>query len=152
MEDDAWASVPGFPGYKVSPSGVVKSLKRGGKILAQFEDETGYWHINLYRNGRPTHFLIHRLVALCWIGEIPPQMEVNHKDGNKSNNSVSNLEIVTGAENKWHALVTGLMFKKGVANPRAKLDEAKVKEMRRMRVEEKATIPELARRFLVTER
>src|SRR5262245_26270880 len=119
MEDNDWAPVPGFPGYRVSRLGAVKSLKRGGRTLAQFQGKDGYWSLNLYKNGHPTHFLIHRLVALCWIGEIPPEMQVNHKDGNKSNNAVSNLEIVTGAQNRWHALVTGLMFKKGVANPRA---------------------------------
>jgi hypothetical protein len=149
---EEWRHIRGYDAYQVSRSGLVRSLKRGMKLLAQFKGHRGYLRVNLYRNGHPKHHLVHRLVAAAWLGPIPLDMQVNHRDGNRTNNDLSNLEIVTAEQNRAHAVETGLIYSKGEANPRAKLKEAQVREMRRLRAEEGASISELARRFIVTER
>lgn len=62
----------------------------------------GYWYVNL--GGRKNHerWLIHRLVGEVWIGKESDDLEINHKDGNKGNNCVENLEWVTHQENETH--------------------------------------------------
>lgn len=59
-------------------------------------------------NGKVRHILVHRLVWLIFNGSIPKAIEVNHIDGIKSNNKLSNLELVTGSGNAKHAYAIGL--------------------------------------------
>lgn len=70
----------------------------------------GYKNINIYNYdlGKGVKFYKHRLVAELFIGEISQGMQVNHKDGDKGNNHVSNLEIVSAKENVKHMHDTGL--------------------------------------------
>lgn len=72
----------------------------------------------------------HQLVAMAFIGPRFAGYEINHKDGNKANNSVANLEWVTPAENKRHAQKNGLVPRHvGIHNGRAKLTDAEVSEI-----------------------
>ncbi len=71
--------------------------------------KTGYLQVNLYRAGRPVHFYVHRLVADAFLGPIKPGLVVNHKNGIKTDNRASNLEITTVEENLRHAHRTGLV-------------------------------------------
>src|SRR5206468_2287903 len=98
MHDDYWRLVPDYPDYAVSRRGEVRSLKRN-KLLAQTRGERGYLAVNLYRDNEPRHFLVHRLVAAAFIGPIPPGMQVNHKDTDKTNNELANLEVITPDDN-----------------------------------------------------
>jgi len=149
MSDGFWRKVPGYPNYQVSQDGQVRSLTRN-KLLAQAKNKRGYRLVNLYRDGRPRNFLVHRLVASAFIAVIPEGWEVNHKDGDKNNNAVDNLEIVTPEQNRLHAKRHGLL-RRGERNPRAKLTEAEVREIRRRRAEgESVTL--LARNYYVGER
>lgn len=67
------------------------------------ETKKGYLRVDLYdENGKRRHYKIHRLVAQAFIENPDGKPQVNHKDGNKHNNSVTNLEWVTDAENKDH--------------------------------------------------
>jgi len=71
--------------------------------------------------------LVHRVVVETFIGEIPKDMEVNHIDGVKSNNELSNLEVVTRSENQKHAHKTGLApCTKGEKNATSVLKEVEV--------------------------
>lgn len=79
------------------------------KELKPWIINSGYKVINLYEKGSSIRVLLHRLVANTFIGEIPPKYTVNHIDGNKLNNNVNNLEIITFIENVHHAVRTGLM-------------------------------------------
>ena len=74
----------------------------------------GYHQITFHieHTGTQKACLVHRLVWECFVGEIPQGMQINHKDGNKSNNCLSNLELVTPKQNMSHAVETGL--KKGL--------------------------------------
>mgnify|MGYP002635547595 CR=1 FL=1 len=94
--------------YAVSKCGRIFSLP-SMKEISQYSDKNGYKlatvkKINLNKNGQVR---VHRLIALCWIGN--SDLEINHIDGNKTNNHVSNLEYVTSSENSIHAVDIGLV-------------------------------------------
>ena len=89
--------------YLVSDDGSMRKL--GGKGLKKTNRSTaGYRQISCYSQT----FLVHRVIWEAFHGEIPEGLQINHIDGNKANNSLSNLELVTPAENMRHAVQTGL--------------------------------------------
>ena len=90
----------------VSKSGVVKNIK--GKILATRKDKDGYNILRLTLNGKLIYRRLHRVVALAFIPNKYNKPCVNHLNGVKSNNNVSNLEWCTHAENNKHMFKTGL--------------------------------------------
>lgn len=102
---EVWKDIPGYNGkYKVSNTGNVKSFIKysNGYLLAPNDNGKGYLSVQLGRNNRQ---YIHRLVARCFLtGKIS---EINHKDLNKSNNSVNNLEYVTRQYNQRHMIKHG---------------------------------------------
>ena len=104
---EKWLIIEGFENYKISNYGRVMNSR--GLIMKQRTTPRGYKEIGL-RNGKKNQkfFLIHRLVALAFIEKINGKEYVNHKDGDKFNNSVDNLEWVTQSENQIHAYETGL--------------------------------------------
>lgn len=69
----------------------------------------GYLAVTLCVEKHPRHLYVHRLVWESINGEIPPGFEINHRDGNKKNNCISNLELVTRYQNMQHAIDTGLL-------------------------------------------
>ena len=79
-----------------------------GDWIAIQDNGNGYKNVGLSLNKSRKIFYIHRLVAEAYIGDIGYRMGVNHIDGNKSNNHVSNLEIVTSSQNNIHAYELGL--------------------------------------------
>ena len=87
-------------GRMVSSYGRIKYSN--GRISRGHQNRAGYFHTNLA--GFNTTFLVHRLVAAAFLGQPPTAQhtQINHKDGNKGNNAVSNLEYVTPAENMTH--------------------------------------------------
>jgi hypothetical protein len=98
-------------------------------------DNKGYNRVSLHIDGigRQTK-LVHRLVAEQFLPNPLNLPQVNHIDGNKSNNAVSNLEWCTGQDNVTHSVITGLV-KRGSARPNSKLDCDKVEEIKRLRSE-----------------
>lgn len=113
----------------------ARKRKVGGIKLSPKLKSNGYYEVNLYiKSTKPKSFYVHRLVAEAWIGDIPKKMTVNHKDGVKSNNSASNLEIVTYSENSKHACKLGLIKPKpmpGELHPKAKATEEDVLKIRK---------------------
>ena len=97
MEEE-WRDIKGYEGkYQVSNLGRVKSLKncKGNyreKILKLGKDKLGYLQVVLSKEGKGKLFRVHRLVAESFIENTNNYPEVNHKDENKSNNCVDNLE------------------------------------------------------------
>lgn len=101
--------VKGYEGlYKISTNGKVYSLKRK-KIKRIDTNRHGYERVNLFKNGRGKHFLVHRLVAQAFIPNPNNYSFVNHIDGNKLNNDVNNLEWCTWSQNMIHAYSHGLV-------------------------------------------
>lgn len=101
--------VKGYEGlYKISTNGKVYSLKRK-KIKRTDTNRNGYESVNLFKNGRGKHFLVHRLVAQAFIPNPNNYSFVNHIDGNKLNNDVNNLEWCTWSQNMIHAYSHGLV-------------------------------------------
>ena len=99
-----------YLGYIINTEGEIYS-KKTGKLLKQ-DTATGYARVKLYYNGYKKNLLVHRLVAECFISKPHGKDFVNHKDGNKLNNNVENLEWVTNQENIKHASLNNLNKKK----------------------------------------
>jgi NUMOD4 motif/HNH endonuclease len=109
---EEWRDIKGYEGlYKVSSHGRVKSLlnNTGAKILSISIDKNGYVIQQLHKNGKSKSYAVHRLVVDAFFNSDVTRKYTNHKDGNKSNNHISNLERCTPRENTIHAIKTGLM-------------------------------------------
>ncbi len=104
--------------YSVSSDGHIKNVKRN-LVLREYVGKDGYLRTQLH--GKT--FVVHRIVAKMFIPNPQGLPEVNHKDGNKQNNSVENLEWVTRSDNLRHAYKTGLKNAKGTKNSRSILTE-----------------------------
>lgn len=112
-------TIPGYPSYEINEHGEVRSKDRvinkkdgtsqplKGRMLSPGKGSHGYFTVKLHEGGKGKSHCIHRLVADCFLGH-KEGMEVNHIDGNKLNNNVSNLEWVTRQQNTQHAFRTGL--------------------------------------------
>lgn len=103
--------VKGWKGrYEVSNYGSVRSLKKDGKyIYLKQHKYNGYHKVKLIKPEYSKTVVVHRLVAESFIFNSDNKPTVNHKDGNKSNNHVDNLEWCTYKENTRHAIDTGLI-------------------------------------------
>lgn len=96
-------------------TGAIKGMKKG-KFLNVFTGSGGYQYVRLANNGEHSNALLHRLVAQNFIENTDGKPCVNHKDGDKKNNHVSNLEWVTYSENMIHAAEHGLINPKKALN------------------------------------
>lgn len=119
---EEWRDIKGYEGiYQVSNMGNVRSMAHTtvytdgrvghyeGKMLAPQNGCNGYKFVNLSKNGIVNLANFHRLVAETFLPKDDGKNVVNHKDGNKHNNTVGNLEWVTYSENSKHAVRTGLL-------------------------------------------
>ena len=145
--------VCGYEGlYKVDENGNVFSV-RNNKFLKRMTFPSGYEYVHLCNGkGKTKLFRVHRLVAEMFIPNPNNLPEVNHKDGDKLNNNVKNLEWCTNLENMRHSVETGLRNVKGENNPSAKLTVKDVVNIRKEYIpksKEFGTVA-LARKYGVT--
>jgi hypothetical protein len=101
-------TIKDYPNYTVTEDGLVYSLKSSKYISMLPNKNVQYLQVSLWKNNRGKNFYVHRLVAEAFIPNPNNLPMVNHKDGNKLNNHVSNLEWVVSSENAQHAVDTGL--------------------------------------------
>jgi hypothetical protein len=102
-----WKPIVGYEGfYDVSNEGQVRNART--KRVLKNQKTKGYEHVSLCVNNLRKELYIHRLVAIAFLQENKEKKEVNHIDGIKTNNSISNLEWVTRSENMIHAIKSGL--------------------------------------------
>ena len=88
---EVWKKIPEYEGlYEVSNKGEVRDSK--GRVKATYKNNKGYRHLSLYYKGKSRHPTMHRLVAKAFIPNPNNYDQVNHKDCNKDNNTVENLE------------------------------------------------------------
>lgn len=109
---EIWKDVVNFEGvYKVNNSGKIYSIPRKGTkggILKPAKQKNGYYFIHLKNKDKKINTGVHRLVAEAFIPNPENKPTVNHKDGNKENNYVNNLEWATYEEQLKHSLELGL--------------------------------------------
>lgn len=96
-------------GYQVSNQG---RIRRNGKIINGCIAGRGYRVISVWENKKERKKKLHRMIALAFLENPSNKEYVNHKDGNKSNNVLSNLEWCTPSENAKHAYNMGLLYKR----------------------------------------
>lgn len=110
-ESEVWRDVVGYEGlYKVSNKGNIYSVERrdtigrkcGGRIMQPVCNSYGYPHLNLYKNGVMKQKKVHRLVLEAFVPNPNNYPEVNHRDEDKANNNVENLEWCTRKYNNNH--------------------------------------------------
>lgn len=142
---EIWMPIPGYVNlFSVSDCGRVRRENnartggyKAGRIYENKLMPNGYFMTRLNLNGKTIAIMTHRLVAMAFLG-IPddPAFEVNHKNGNKQDNRVSNLEWVTRSENKHHAYdVLGNIGPRGEICGMSKLTEDDVLKIIAMRKE-----------------
>jgi hypothetical protein len=165
---EIWKDIKDYEGlYQVSSLGNVKSIDRAisskngkrifnvnGKPLKGFANKNGYKRVHLTKEHKGKSYFVHRLVAFNFLDKPNYKCEVNHIDGNKFNNFISNLEWVTHSENLQHAFDNGLAKKMmGSKNHKAKLNEDDVREIRKIASQKRNYgRKDIAKKYGVTEK
>lgn len=116
-EVDDKGNVYSLPRIKQTPTTTYLSKE---KTLKPYDNGYGYMLVDMRKNGKRYTRLVHRLVAEVFIPNPNNLPQINHKDGNKANNSVSNLEWCTCSDNQFHAFKHSLK-PQGVNHPNSKL-------------------------------
>lgn len=143
---EQWKAIEGYEGiFEVSDYGRVRSLDRlsangrqlKGKMMSvsrKGKKENEYMQVGLMKEKKQRTHNLHRLVAIAFIPNPENKPEVNHLDGDKTNNHVSNLSWVTRKEQMEHASETGLMLVGGMSQ-NSKLTDVEAKYIREVYVE-----------------
>jgi len=132
MEEGYWKEI--LDGnYAISKRGEIRRLKGGsgaavGKLL-RLHDKEGYKSVSLSVGGKPHRYYVHRLVAAAFIGPCPPGCIVNHKNGDRADCDVFNLEYITSKENSEYAARNG-QVRHGSNHSFAKLEDWQIKQIR----------------------
>ena len=147
--------------YEVNKKGIIRSIDRWitksdnkvqfykGKILKPKIDKNGYKVVTFSVNGKKYSTFVHRVLAIKFIPNPLNLPEVNHKDGNKLNNDLDNLEWCTCKYNTQHSFEMGLnVGKKGVKHPMCKLTE---KIVLKIRSEKGMTLKEIGSKYGISE-
>lgn len=115
MTDLEWVGIEGYEkSYQINKNGQIRTLRNSPKrhkfdlLKPQINKKNGYVYQMLYKNGKQKLWRLHRLVAQTFIPNPNNYPQINHKDGNKQNNCVENLEWCTQEQNMLHAFRTGL--------------------------------------------
>lgn len=150
---EEWKPVKGFENYyEVSNLGNIKSIiptqlrsrnrpsTKKEKIFKQRLSKEGYYRTALTVNNKVSYLLVHRIVAEAFIPNPNNYPVVNHIDGNKLNNHVSNLEWTTSSLNQKHAYDTGLKKKKISLEQRLEIIELRKQGLTYFKIAEKFNV------------
>ncbi len=120
---EIWKDIPGYEGiYQASTFGNIRTVE--GKTTSNKRYPVRRWksrvlkgrgdnpktgkRVNLWKDGKPKDWLVARLVAITFLGNPPEGFTINHKDGNRLNNNLDNLEWLSLADNIKHGFANGL--------------------------------------------
>lgn len=131
MDGESWRDIKGFEGiYQISSLGRVKSIRFRPKIMASHLSKDGYVNITFCVNNHYSYFRVHRLVAITFLPKHNSidSLEIDHIDGNKLNNTYTNLRWVSHCDNMRNPKTTIILKKrqcpfrgkKGKEHPRSK--------------------------------
>lgn len=127
---EIWKDIPEYEGY-YQASNLGRIRRYGVKnIIKPILTRDGYHRISLSKKGVIKNKFVHRLVAETFINNTEDKPFINHKDGNKQNNEVDNLEWVTSNENTLHSYRLGLQSKQGEKNNQSILKDFQVREIK----------------------
>lgn len=158
-----WKPVLGLEGaYEASSAGDIRNIKTG-VIRKAVPTYKGYLTVQIPcpKEGRHKNRTVHGIIAEAFFGPRPPGLQVNHLDGNKANNAVSNLEWATQSKNMKHAASLGLLKspkgkphlsldQNGGKNPNVKLSEKQAIEIIEA-LSNGSRICDLARKYQISE-
>lgn len=126
-----WKQIPWNENYSVSISGLIYSTYSHKILVPRASKSTGYFYVNLYKDGVRQTINVHRIVAKVFIPNPKNKLNVNHIDFDKSNNAVWNLEWATQKENVAHTHKAGrTAIRKGEASPTSKITEEIAKKIK----------------------
>ena len=127
---------------------IIKGIHRSNterfKMLKLNPTKDGYRYVILCKNKIHKSMRVHRLVAFAFLDEIEAKDQINHKDGNRSNNNVDNLEWCNGSENSLHAYDIGLR-KRGEKHVNAKISDVDVLNIKKMRFVDNVSVGAIAK-------
>lgn len=146
---EIWKEIEDFPNYMISDKGrvwtktrIIKrpsgNYLRRGCFMKGRDDSHGYLTVRIKGEKKTKNIKIHRLVAIAFLENTKNKREVNHINGIKTDNRISNLEWMTSKENKKHAWELGLYKKQdrskltGENNPTATFTEEQIIEIRKI--------------------
>jgi len=122
-ENEIWKPISNYPQYWISTLGRIRNNKFN-RILKPYKATNGYLQVTLSNNSHAKSKCIHQLMALTFLGLKPQKFEINHIDGMKENNKLSNLEYIHYAKNRRrrkhfkYCIVCGIFMPK--ASPKLK--------------------------------
>ena len=129
-----WKQIQNFD-YEISKEGIVRRIS-SKRIKKPYLRKDGYIGIQLYKSKTEVlNFQLHRLIAIAFIPNPLNLPFINHKDSNRQNNDIPNLEWVTKQENVIHGYKSGFASNRGIKNGFSKLTEEQVLEIRKKKTE-----------------
>lgn len=136
--------------------GRVKRTKQSsgavsGRILKNSRGNNGYFFVGLYKKGKRNNFSVHRLVVIAFLKNTKAKPCVNHKNGIRRDNRLSNLEWCTHMENMSHAIKVLNTIKRGNDSPNSKLKSKQVKEIKKL-IKNNIQLKTIARIFKIDPR
>jgi hypothetical protein len=139
---EKWLPIVGYEGlYEVSDYGRIRSVARVaryGRLRRFSRTHDDYWKVQLSAGGLNRHFFVHELVSVAFLGPRPEAAQIDHVDGDRGNNRLSNLCYVTQKENLRAAVLRRGEWRKYYphrGNCKRKLSDAQVLEVRRLLTE-----------------
>lgn len=152
MTEEEWRDIEGYPKYKISNLGRIKSFNRSsnGYILKSNSVGRGYQEIQLHNSGSSKQYIVHRLVAKAFIPNPNNYELVNHKNGVASDNRVINLEWRDSKYNNKYTHILHSEMQKGESNSATKLKNIDVLSIYKDIWNGKTTLKEIANNFNIS--
>lgn len=135
IANEKWSTINDFPNYMISSESRIINKTTVKSISISYNKLHNHRQVRLWNNGKSRLLKLYRLKAIAFIPNPNNKREVNHKDGDRMNEDISNLEWVTPSENMKHSVRNGLasgQFKKGFDHQRLKINKEDIILIKRL--------------------